>query len=253
MAAVRILVDVHERQSHIGDVLVEELGAEVELVSLPAGDYFVGADTLVERKRVLDLHGAVIKGRLWPQLAKLRAAAARDARDRREHGLGRLRRPSRLRPLRVERPLGRGFDALAADGEPVNPERGVARLPASQERDPPLFQRPRPIGADPGHLPPLLWAGRDHRGHAAEAVEQCACRRWRRDARWSLLGYDEEKAVVMNPRDFRRLLALDGALDAIQAIDAPALTQLVLEAHRLEDEPDEPVEDPKAIRALLGL
>lgn len=76
MAAVRILVDVHERQSHIGDVLVEELGAEVELVSLPAGDYFVGADTLVERKRVLDLHGAVIKGRLWPQLAKLRAAAA---------------------------------------------------------------------------------------------------------------------------------------------------------------------------------
>lgn len=65
--------------------------------------------------------------------------------------------------------------------------------------------------------------------------------------------YDEEKAVVMNPRDFRRLLALDGALDAIQAIDAPALTQLVLEAHRLEDEPDEPVEDPNAIRALLGL
>lgn len=76
MSAVRILVDVHERQSRIGDVLVEELGAEVEFVPLPAGDYFVGADSLVERKRVLDLHGAVIKGRLWPQLAKLRAAAA---------------------------------------------------------------------------------------------------------------------------------------------------------------------------------
>jgi ERCC4-type nuclease len=76
VTAVRILIDVHERQSRIADVLVEELGAEVEIVPLPAGDYFVGADTLVERKRVLDLHGAVIKGRLWPQLAKLRAAAA---------------------------------------------------------------------------------------------------------------------------------------------------------------------------------
>jgi len=52
-----------------------ELGAAIELASLPAGDYAVGADTLVERKRVLDLHGAVLKGRLWPQLA-LRAACA---------------------------------------------------------------------------------------------------------------------------------------------------------------------------------
>jgi hypothetical protein len=30
MTAVRILIDVHERQSRIADVLVEELGAEVE-------------------------------------------------------------------------------------------------------------------------------------------------------------------------------------------------------------------------------
>jgi hypothetical protein len=65
--------------------------------------------------------------------------------------------------------------------------------------------------------------------------------------------YDEEKAVVMNPRDFRRLAALDAALEAIQAAEALALTPLVLEAHRLEDEPDEPVEDPAAIRKLLGL
>lgn len=73
---VRIVVDVHERRSGIPDVLAGELGAEIELAPLPAGDYAVGADTLVERKRVLDLHAAVIKGRLWPQLAKLRAAAA---------------------------------------------------------------------------------------------------------------------------------------------------------------------------------
>ncbi|HEU5211882.1 MAG TPA: ERCC4 domain-containing protein [Gaiellaceae bacterium] len=73
--AVRVLVDVQEARSGI-PALLEELGAEVELVSLPAGDYAPGADTIVERKRVLDLHGAVRKGHLWPQLAKLRAACA---------------------------------------------------------------------------------------------------------------------------------------------------------------------------------
>lgn len=73
--SVRIVVDVHERQSGIADTLCE-LGADVEIAALPAGDYAVGADTLVERKRVLDLHAAVLKGRLWPQLGKLRAACA---------------------------------------------------------------------------------------------------------------------------------------------------------------------------------
>src|SRR6266536_6668630 len=72
---VKIIVDVHERQSGIADTLAE-LGAEVEIAPLPAGDYAVGANTLVERKRVLDLHTAVLKGRLWPQLGKLRAACA---------------------------------------------------------------------------------------------------------------------------------------------------------------------------------
>lgn len=72
---VRILADVHEDRSGIPALLVE-LGAEVEVVALPAGDYALGADTLVERKRVLDLHSAVTKGHLWPQLARLRAACA---------------------------------------------------------------------------------------------------------------------------------------------------------------------------------
>jgi ERCC4-type nuclease len=74
-SSVKIIVDVHERQSGIAGTLCE-LGADVEIASLPAGDYAVGADTLVERKRVLDLHAAVLKGRLWPQLGKLRAACA---------------------------------------------------------------------------------------------------------------------------------------------------------------------------------
>jgi ERCC4-type nuclease len=74
-APVKIIVDVHERQSGIAEAL-SELGAEIEVTPLPAGDYAVGAETLVERKRVLDLHGAILKGRLWPQLGKLRAACA---------------------------------------------------------------------------------------------------------------------------------------------------------------------------------
>jgi ERCC4-type nuclease len=73
---VRIVVDVHERASGIADVLAGELRADVEVAALPAGDYAVGGDTLVERKRVADLHAAVAKGSLWPQLAKLRAGCA---------------------------------------------------------------------------------------------------------------------------------------------------------------------------------
>jgi ERCC4-type nuclease len=72
---VRIVVDVHERQSGIPSLL-EELGAEVELAHLRAGDYAASEDTIVERKQVLDLHSAVVKGHLWAQLAKLRGACA---------------------------------------------------------------------------------------------------------------------------------------------------------------------------------
>jgi ERCC4-type nuclease len=72
---VRILVDVQEHRSGMPGLL-EGLGAEVEVMSLTAGDYALGADTLVERKAVLDLHSAVRRGRLWAQLAKLRAGCA---------------------------------------------------------------------------------------------------------------------------------------------------------------------------------
>jgi len=71
--SVRILVDVQEQRSGLPGLL-EELGAEVEITSLPAGDYAVASDTVVERKAVLDLHAAVSKGYLWSQLAKLRAS-----------------------------------------------------------------------------------------------------------------------------------------------------------------------------------
>ena len=41
-----MLVDVHEQRSGL-PTLLEELGAEVELLSLPAGDYALDDDTLV--------------------------------------------------------------------------------------------------------------------------------------------------------------------------------------------------------------
>ena len=64
--------------------------------------------------------------------------------------------------------------------------------------------------------------------------------------------YDEEKAVVLNPQDFHRLSALDHDLEEL-ASDRPALSELVLKAHALEDTPGTPVEDPNRIKALLGL
>jgi ERCC4 domain len=69
---IAIVADVHERASGLPDALTR-LGALVELAPLPAGDYAVGAKTIVERKSVLDLHGAILRGRFWPQLGKLRA------------------------------------------------------------------------------------------------------------------------------------------------------------------------------------
>jgi hypothetical protein len=65
--------------------------------------------------------------------------------------------------------------------------------------------------------------------------------------------YEQEKTVVMNPEDFHRLAALDEALAEISAIGRLELSDLVLKAHQVEDAPGEPVEDPAAIKALLGL
>lgn len=68
----RIVVDVHERTSGLPEALAR-LGAVVEVASLPGGDYAVGSQTILERKTVLDLHGAILQGRFWPQLGKLKA------------------------------------------------------------------------------------------------------------------------------------------------------------------------------------
>ncbi len=57
---------------------------------------------------------------------------------------------------------------------------------------------------------------------------------------------------MLHPQDFHRLSALDHDLEEL-ASDRPVLSELVLEAHALEDTPGTAVEDPDEIKALLGL
>lgn len=64
--------------------------------------------------------------------------------------------------------------------------------------------------------------------------------------------YNEEKAVVLNPQDFHRLHALDHDLEEVSSAQ-PALSALAVKAHKIEDRPGTPVEDPDEIKALLGL
>lgn len=128
-APVKIVVDVHERQSGIADTL-RELGAEIAIAALPAGDYAVGLDTLVERKRVLDLHAAVLKGRFWPQLGKLRAACAFPylARTRRSGSPCQASVPSARVPLKRHLLFGERPPLTRADVVSVDADQGQHRV-----------------------------------------------------------------------------------------------------------------------------
>ena len=130
---VKIIVDVHERQSGIADTLAE-LGAEIEIARLPAGDYAVGADTLVEPKRALDLHAAVLKGRLWP----LPSAASSSSRlpsgpptrsDPDRSRVTRLRRPSSPPCPASRRPPRAPYSSASAASPPWLPPTGPTGSP----------------------------------------------------------------------------------------------------------------------------
>ena len=69
----RIVCDVHEVRSGVPAQLAGH-GADVEVRALTRGDYVVAVDALVERKTIADLHSPIVKGRLWAQIAKIRAA-----------------------------------------------------------------------------------------------------------------------------------------------------------------------------------
>ena len=71
-----ILVDVEEDRSPVPRCL-DALGAAIELVRLPVGDYLVAHDPAVERKTVRDLHASLVTGRLWSQLFALRRSTQR--------------------------------------------------------------------------------------------------------------------------------------------------------------------------------
>ncbi|GAC1319913.1 MAG: hypothetical protein NVSMB25_11430 [Thermoleophilaceae bacterium] len=71
-----VIVDVYENESGIATRL-EELGARVAVRRLTVGDYLLARSTRVERKRVIDLHTSVGKGRFWEQITKLQTGCAR--------------------------------------------------------------------------------------------------------------------------------------------------------------------------------
>jgi ERCC4-type nuclease len=71
MKPVRLDVDRHELRSAVPAAL-ERLGVSVAVKSLAAGDYDVGAGTLIERKTTVDLVMSLRTGRLWRQMGALR-------------------------------------------------------------------------------------------------------------------------------------------------------------------------------------
>lgn len=70
-----VIVDVFEQASGVPAALTR-FDLRVIVEPLPAGDYQIGREILIERKTVPDLHGSLGRNRLWAQLGRLRDAAA---------------------------------------------------------------------------------------------------------------------------------------------------------------------------------
>jgi DNA excision repair protein ERCC-4 len=68
---LRIVVDEREKKSGIPDLL-KAVGINLEIKTLPIGDYIVAPETVVERKSVSDLISSVFDGRLFDQCDRLR-------------------------------------------------------------------------------------------------------------------------------------------------------------------------------------
>ena len=60
---LRIIVDERERKSGIPELL-KSVGLNLEMKTLPIGDYIVAPETVVERKSIRDLMSSVFDGRL---------------------------------------------------------------------------------------------------------------------------------------------------------------------------------------------
>lgn len=68
---LRIVVDDRERKSGIPDLL-KSIGLNIEITTLPVGDYIVAPETVVERKSIHDLISSVFDGRLFDQCSRLK-------------------------------------------------------------------------------------------------------------------------------------------------------------------------------------
>jgi len=68
---LRIIVDEREKKSGIPDLL-KAIGINIEMKTLPVGDYIVGPETVVERKSISDLVSSIFDGRLFDQCSRLK-------------------------------------------------------------------------------------------------------------------------------------------------------------------------------------
>ncbi|MGY5150897.1 MAG: ERCC4 domain-containing protein [Candidatus Nitrosopumilus sp. bin_6a] len=64
-------MDERERKSGIPDLL-KSIGLNLEMKTLPIGDYIVAPETIVERKSIRDLMASVFDGRLFDQCERLK-------------------------------------------------------------------------------------------------------------------------------------------------------------------------------------
>lgn len=70
----KILVDIHERESGIPELL-EKFGVPFEIVPLEVGDYLISSKILIERKTLRDFANSLKSKRLHNQLYNLREKA----------------------------------------------------------------------------------------------------------------------------------------------------------------------------------
>jgi len=68
---LRIVVDEREKKSGIPDLL-KGTGINLEIKTLPVGDYIVAPETVVERKTISDLISSIFDGRLFDQCNRLK-------------------------------------------------------------------------------------------------------------------------------------------------------------------------------------
>ena len=68
---LRIVIDDREKKSGIPDLL-KAVGVNIEIKTLPIGDYIVAPETVVERKSIHDLMSSIFDGRLFDQCSRLK-------------------------------------------------------------------------------------------------------------------------------------------------------------------------------------